>query len=169
MLDRESEWCLACWTCTSLMGWAVLCMWCGGVHDSVLQALENWCTLVMLFTGAALQTFTVMLLTFWYCFLFVCKVIFFLFWILSQHYLNIRIVLLEKPCLHSSKFFSTHHNLWSPSQLIWCYVIFVLDIEMFNNIRFDQLHGRSAVVALTAILSTTAVMACPSRCRLSMW
>jgi len=25
------------------------------------------------------------------------------------------------------------------------------------------------MVALTAILSTTAVMACPSRCRLSMW
>lgn len=89
--------------------------------------------------------------------------------ILSQHYLNIRVVLLEKPCLHSSKFLSTQlHKLWSP-QLIWCYVIFVLDVEIFNNVRFDQLHGRSAVVALTAIRSTTAVMACPSRCRLSMW
>jgi hypothetical protein len=95
---------------------------------------------------------------------------FLLVWSLSQHYLNIRIVLLEKPCLHSSKFMSTQlRNLWSPSQLIWCYVIFVLDIEIFNNVIFDQLHGRSAVVALTAILSTTAVMACPSRCRLSMW
>jgi hypothetical protein len=35
----------------------------------------------------------------------------------------------------------------------------VLGIEIFNYVRFDQLNGRSAVVALTAVLSITVVPA----------
>ena len=67
-------------------------------------------------------------------------------WILSQFYSNIRIVLSDKPCL-----------------------FLCLKLGYFMMQDLTSIMAKVQCFSLIAIMSTTAVMGCPSQCRLPLW